>query len=218
MIKIAPSILSADFSILGEQVRTADSAGADYIHVDVMDGHFVPNITIGPLVVKALKKVTTKPLDTHLMIENPEKYIPRFAEAGSDILTVHIETCPKISETLKLIRSFGVRAGLTLNPGTPFLSIENYLGEIDFLIVMTVNPGFGAQSFMPDMVPKIKRASELKNKYNYNFEIEVDGGVSVNTIKLVYDAGAEVMVAGNAIFGKGTITDNIKALRAICSN
>jgi len=216
MLKIAPSILSADFAVLGDQVKQAAAAGADYIHVDVMDGHFVPNITIGPLVVKSLRKITDKPLDTHLMIENPEKYIPRFAEAGSSILTVHIETCPEMADTLKMIRGLGVKAGLTLNPATPFSSVEKYLGEIDLLLIMTVVPGFGAQSFMHDMIPKITRANELKEKNGYRFEIEVDGGIYSETLPLVYKAGARVMVAGNAVFGKGNIAENIKSLRKAC--
>jgi ribulose-phosphate 3-epimerase len=217
MLKIAPSILSADFSKLGEQIHEAEKAGADYIHVDVMDGHFVPNITIGPLVVKALKKVTDLPLDTHLMIENPEKYIPRFAEAGSGLLTVHIETCPKVQDTLKLIHDQGVKAGLTLNPATPFAAMEKYLDRIDLLLIMTVNPGFGAQAFMLDMLPKIERAAELKKKNGYRYEIEVDGGIATDTLPLVYAAGARVMVAGNAIFGKGNIAENIKSLRKACN-
>lgn len=216
MIKISPSILSADFSILGEQVRTADLAGADYIHVDVMDGHFVPNITIGPLVVKALKKTTSRPLDTHLMIENPEKYIPRFAEAGSDILTVHIETCRDILRVLRLIRSCGIKAGATLNPATPLSSLEPVLGEIDLLLIMTVNPGFGAQPFMPEMLPKIEEAKELKRANGYSYEIEVDGGINSETIGKVHRAGAEVFVAGNAVFGKGSIPDNIAKLKQAC--
>jgi ribulose-phosphate 3-epimerase len=217
MLKIAPSILSADFSRLGEQVKEADEAGADYIHVDVMDGHFVPNITIGPLVVKSLRKVTDKPLDTHLMIENPEKYIPRFAEAGSNILTVHIETCPRMSETLKQIRDLGVKTGLTLNPPSPFSAVEKFLGEIDLLLIMTVNPGFGAQAFMPEMIAKIERAEELRKKHGYTYEIEVDGGISAETLPLVYKPGARVMVAGNAVFGKGSIAKNIKSLRKACA-
>jgi ribulose-phosphate 3-epimerase len=213
MIKIAPSILSADFSKLGADVEAADQGGADYIHVDVMDGHFVPNITIGPLVVKALRKITTKPLDTHLMITDPEKYIPRFAEAGSDILTVHIETCPDIMGTIKLIKSFNVKVGLTLNPATRFESLLPALSEIDLLLIMTVQPGFGAQSFMFDQLPKIERARNEKIKNSFKYEIEVDGGINSDTISKAYSAGGEVMVAGNAVFGKGSIGDNIIILK-----
>lgn len=215
MIKIAPSILSADFSRLGEQVREADRAGADWIHVDVMDGHYVPNITIGPLVVKALRKVTEKPLDTHLMITDPGLFIPRFAEAGSDYLTVHIETCPDPRKIFDLIRKHQVKVGLTLNPPTPFSAVEPYLSEVDLFLVMTVNPGFGAQAFIPEMVDKIERAAQLKREKGLGFDIEVDGGVSQDTIGRVAKAGGEVMVAGNAVFGKGSIDENIRNLRAV---
>lgn len=217
MIKISPSILSADFAKLGEQVIAADRAGAEYIHVDVMDGHFVPNITIGPLVVKSLRKITDKVLDTHLMIANPEKYIPRFAEAGSDILTVHIETCSNILETLGLIKSLNVKAGLTLNPATPFSAVEPVLEHLDLLLIMTVNPGFGAQSFMEDQLSKIERARVLKEARGFRYEIEVDGGINEKTIGRVAKAGGEVMVAGNAVFGQGNIADNISQLRSLCS-
>lgn len=213
MVKIAPSILSADFTRLGAQVAEALSGGADYIHVDVMDGHFVPNITIGPLVVKSLRKFTDAVLDTHLMIENPEKYIPRFAEAGSSILTVHIETCPDPRPAFKLIRASGVKVGLTLNPKTPFSAVEPFLADIDLFLVMTVQPGFGAQSFMADQVPKIARARELKEKNGWKYEIEVDGGIYEDTAKTVCAAGANVLVAGNAVFGKGEIGENIRILR-----
>jgi ribulose-phosphate 3-epimerase len=215
-VKIAPSILSADFSILGEQIKAAQEGGADYIHVDVMDGHFVPNITIGPVVVKWIRKITDAFLDTHLMIENPEKYIPVFAEAGATNLTVHIETCPDIKKTFELIRQYGVRVGLTLSPPTPFSAVEKYLGDIDLLLIMTVNPGFGAQEFITDMVPKIERAFELKEKMGYTYEIEVDGGIAVETAPVVYKAGARVFVAGNAVFGKGDIKENIRKIRQAC--
>ena len=214
MPKIAPSILSADFTKLGEQVGAALDAGAEYIHVDVMDGHFVPNITIGPLVVKSLRKITDAFLDTHLMIENPERYIPRFAEAGSSLLTVHIETCPDPKPAFKLIRDAGVRVGLTLNPKTPFSAVEPFLDEIDLLLVMTVQPGFGAQSFMADQVPKIERARELRDRAGLKYEIEVDGGIYEATAKIVCAAGANVLVAGNAVFGSGDIRENIRKLRA----
>ncbi|MBL8028595.1 MAG: ribulose-phosphate 3-epimerase [Fibrobacteres bacterium] len=215
MIKIAPSILSADFSKLGSDVEAADKGGADYIHVDVMDGHFVPNITIGPLVVKSLRKITKKPLDTHLMITDPEKYIPRFAEAGSDYLTVHIETCPDILRTIKLIKSLNVKAGLTLNPATPFDTLLPALEHIDLLLIMTVQPGFGAQSFMENQLSKIERARDEKERGGFKYEIEVDGGINMETIKRVNSAGGEVMVAGNAVFGKGTIAENIRLLKEI---
>ncbi|MFH0921008.1 MAG: ribulose-phosphate 3-epimerase [Fibrobacterota bacterium] len=215
MIKLAPSILSADFSCLGDQVRRADRAGADYIHVDVMDGHFVDNITIGPLVVKALRKITDKPLDTHLMIAEPDKYLSRFAEAGSDIITFHVEASPDPAKTIRTLHGLGVKAGITLNPATPFSALEPVLAAIDWLLVMTVHPGFGAQAFMPDMVKKIERARELKEKHGYKYDIEVDGGVSEKTASLVSQAGANVLVAGNAVFGLGgDIEGNIAKLRA----
>jgi ribulose-phosphate 3-epimerase len=216
VLKIAPSILSADFAALGSQVNEAIGGGADYIHVDVMDGHFVPNITVGPLVVRALRQITDITLDTHLMIENPGKYIPAFAKAGSSILTVHIETCPDIGKTFDLIRKHGVKPGLTLSPPTPFSAVEKWLGEIDLLLIMTVNPGFGAQDFMPEMIDKIKRAADLKQKNGHGFEIEVDGGISEKTVSQVYQAGARVMVAGNAVFGKGGIKENIRKIRSAC--
>jgi len=213
MAILAPSILSCDFSRLKDQLLMAQEGGVEMIHIDVMDGHFVPNITIGPLVVKALRKITSKPLDTHLMITDPEKYIPRFAEAGSDILTVHIETCPDIMHTIRLIKSLNVKVGLTLNPATPFDSLLPALSEIDLLLIMTVQPGFGAQSFMFDQLPKIERAKNEKLKYGYKYEIEVDGGINSDTISNAYSAGGEVMVAGNAVFGKGSIGENIRILK-----
>jgi ribulose-phosphate 3-epimerase len=215
MIQLAPSILSADFSVLGDQVRRADRAGADCIHVDVMDGHYVDNITIGPLVVKALRRVTAKPLDTHLMIAEPDKYLARFAEAGSDIIIFHVEVAPDPAKTIQTIHDLGKKAGITLNPATPFSAVEPFLSTIDWMLVMTVNPGFGAQAFIPDQVQKIVRAKELKDKHGYKYDIEVDGGVSEKTAPIVAKAGANVLVAGNAIFGMGgDIEGNIKKLRA----
>lgn len=195
-IKVAPSILSADFSKLGEEVKSVEKAGADFIHVDVMDGHFVPNLTIGPLVVKALKKITRLPLDTHLMIENPEKYLPAFAEAGSDIISVHIETCSHILQTIKAIKTLKVRPGVVLNPPTPLEKIRDILADIDLALIMSVNPGFEGQKFIPEVLPKIE---ELR-KLSPGLDIEVDGGINLETAARVIKAGANILVAGSAIF------------------
>jgi ribulose-phosphate 3-epimerase len=187
-VKIAPSILASDFARLGEQIAEAESAGADYIHVDVMDGHFVPNITVGPPVLKAVRRATQLPLDVHLMIESPERYLDDFANAGANNLTVHVETCPHLHRTVQHIKELGCQAGVTLNPATPVSSLEEILFYVDRVLVMTVNPGFGGQAFIDSMVPKIQR------------ELEVDGGIDIVTAPLVVGAGADVLVAGSAIF------------------
>lgn len=218
MIKIAPSILSANFSRLGEEVREVEEAGVDYIHVDVMDGHFVPNITIGPLVVEALRPITNLPLDVHLMIEQPDLYIKQFAEAGASIITVHQEATVHLHRTIHHIRSQGVKAGVAINPATPVDLILPILPEIDLILVMTVNPGFGGQSFIESALPKIAQLADLKSNNNYTYEIEVDGGVNVNTIKQCVDAGAEVLVAGSAIFNKNDRAAQIKTLKNIVTN
>src|SRR5690625_2692994 len=192
MTKIAPSILSADFSNLGEEIKDVENGGADYIHVDVMDGHFVPNITIGPLIVDAIRPVTDLPLDVHLMIENPDVYIPEFARAGASIITVHQEACPHLHRTIQLIKSHGVKAGVVINPATPVEMIKETLSYVDMVLVMTVNPGFGGQSFIKETLPKIEQLAKLRQTHQYNFEIEVDGGVNVETAKLCTDAGADV--------------------------
>lgn len=212
MIKIAPSILSANFAKLGEEINEVERAGADYIHVDVMDGHFVPNITIGPLVVEAIKPVTSLPLDVHLMIENPDQYIEAFAKAGASIITVHQEASVHLHRTIHLIKSFDVKVGVAINPATPVSIIEPILSYIDLALVMTVNPGFGGQSFIHETIDKIAKLAELRKQHNYQFEIEVDGGVNVDTAKICTDAGADVLVAGSAIFNQ---TDREKALVAI---
>ncbi|OGJ91790.1 MAG: ribulose-phosphate 3-epimerase [Candidatus Raymondbacteria bacterium RifOxyA12_full_50_37] len=217
MVKISPSILSADFSRLGEQIQEAERASADCIHIDVMDGHFVPNITIGPVVVQWIRKVTKLPFHTHLMIENPEKYIPRFIDAGSDLIIVHIETCPSLQAVLDLIKQKGAEAGICLNPGTPAEQIIPFLDKISQVLVMTVNPGFGAQAFMTDMLPKIERIGREKQGRSLAFDISVDGGIYPDTAPLVYRAGARILVAGNAVFGKGDAGENIRALRASCA-
>ncbi|MYL70917.1 ribulose-phosphate 3-epimerase [Halobacillus litoralis] len=202
MTKIAPSILASDFSKLGEEIKDVERGGADYIHVDVMDGHFVPNITIGPLIVDHIRPVTDLPLDVHLMIENPDQYIEAFAKAGSDIITVHQEACPHLHRTIQLIKSHGVKAGVVINPGTPAEAIRPILKDIDLVLLMTVNPGFGGQSFIHSVVPKIEQISHWREEEGLSFEIEIDGGVKVETAKQCTDAGADVLVAGSAIFNQ----------------
>ncbi|MSQ33616.1 MAG: ribulose-phosphate 3-epimerase [Dehalococcoidia bacterium] len=209
-VKIAPSILSADFGRLGAQVEEATAAGADYIHVDVMDGHFVPNITLGPLVVEAVRRHTHLPLDVHLMIERPERYIEDFARAirqapgerDSGILTVHVEACPHLHRTLQQIKATGVRAGVTLNPGTPLSAIEEALPYVDLVLVMSVNPGFGGQSYIPSVTDKIRRLRRMLDEGGYGAELEVDGGIAIKTAPLAVAAGARVLVAGSALFNK----------------
>lgn len=200
-IKIAPSILAADFSRLGEQVLRAEAAGADYIHVDVMDGHFVPNITMGPMVVKAVRQVTGLPLDVHLMIESPERYLADFVAAGADNLTVHVEACPHLHRTVQAIKELGCRAGVTLNPATSVSSVEEILPYVDLVLVLTVNPGFGGQMFIEGMLPKIKRVRAMLDGIGSPAELEVDGGIGPGTAPQVVQAGADVLVAGSATFG-----------------
>jgi ribulose-phosphate 3-epimerase len=200
-IKIAASILAADFAQLGAQVTEAEAAGADYIHVDVMDGHFVPNITIGPLVVKAVRRVTRLPLDVHLMIESPDRYLAEFCAAGADILTVHVETCSHLHRTVHQVKELGCRAGVTLNPSTSVATLEEIIPYVDLVLVMTVNPGFGGQAFIQGILPKIQRVRAMLDEHNPQAELEVDGGIGPGTTPLVVQAGAEVLVAGAAIFG-----------------
>lgn len=200
MIKIAPSILSADFSKLGDEVRKLEEAGADWVHVDVMDGNFVPNITIGPIVVRQVRHFCSIPFDVHLMIMNPDKYVEAFASAGSDIITVHVEATEKVRSTLRRIRSLGRRCGLSLNPETPFKKVEPYMREIDLLLVMTVHPGFAGQEFITDVLPKIHEAREYIDREGLGVEIEVDGGINARTGKMAVDAGASVLAAGSALF------------------
>lgn len=212
MIKIAPSILSADFSRLGAEIEDVERGGADYIHVDVMDGHFVPNITIGPLIVEAIRPVTKLPLDVHLMIENPDAFIGTFAKMGADIITVHAEACPHLHRTIQLIKSEGVKAGVVLNPHTPADVIKHVIDELDMVLLMTVNPGFGGQSFIHSVLPKITEIAEMVKDRGLNTEIEVDGGVNAETAKLCIEAGANVLVAGSAIYNQ---QDRMKAIREI---
>jgi ribulose-phosphate 3-epimerase len=218
MIKISPSILSADFSRLGEDVQAVDRAGADYIHIDVMDGHFVPNITIGPLVVEALRKVTAKPLDVHLMIENPDLYISDFAKAGADIITVHQEAVPHLHRTLQLIKSLGKKAGVSLNPATPVETLDVILDELDLVLIMSVNPGFGGQSFIPSALDKIRTLRQRITERGLSTELEVDGGVKIDNIREVVAAGADVLVAGSAVFNTEDYAATITALRENAAN
>lgn len=213
MKKIAPSILSADFSRLGEEIRAIDAAGADYVHVDVMDGHFVPNITIGPLVVEAARKVTTLPLDVHLMIENPDRYIPDFAAAGADIIVVHAEAVNHLHRTVQLIKSLGKRAGVSLNPATPLNILDYVLDDLDLVLLMTVNPGFGGQSFIDACLPKIKGLRAMLDRRGSEAELEVDGGVKVSNIAAISHAGADVFVAGSAVFGSPDYAATIADLK-----
>ncbi len=201
-VKIAPSILSADFARLGEQVAEAAQAGADYIHVDVMDGHFVPNITIGPAVVQAIRPHTSLPLDVHLMIESPERYVPQFAQAGADIITVHAEACLHLHRTVEQIKEIGVKAGVSLNPGTALSALDEVLPMVDLVLVMTVNPGFGGQRFIREMVDKIVRIRRILDERGLSAELEVDGGINAENAALVVQAGAEVLVAGAAVFNQ----------------
>jgi len=213
-IKIAPSILSADFGCLGQQVREAERAGADYIHVDVMDGHFVPNISIGVPVVASLRKITRIPLDVHLMIEKPDLYIEKFAEAGADIITVHVEAATHLDGTLKAIRAMGKKAGVSLNPGTPLSSIDEVLPLADLVLVMTVNPGFGGQEFIGSTLDKIARLRRILYNRKVKAELEVDGGITAKTAPTVVQAGADVLVSGSAIFNsKQGIAFALKKLR-----
>lgn len=211
-VRIAPSILSADFAQLGEEIRAIDAAGADYIHIDVMDGHFVPNITIGPLVVDSLRKVSKKIFDVHLMISPVDAFIEGFAKAGADIITFHPEAGAHMHRTIQLIKSFGKKAGIALNPGTPVDVLDHVIDEIDMVLVMTVNPGFGGQKFIP-LLDKIKSVRERIEKCGRLIDLEVDGGVNVDTAPQVIRAGADVLVAGTAIFKEKNYEDAIKRLR-----
>ncbi|NIN72641.1 MAG: ribulose-phosphate 3-epimerase [Gemmatimonadetes bacterium] len=211
---IAPSILSADFTKLGEQIAEAEKGGADWIHVDVMDGHFVPNITIGPLVVEAARRATKLPLDVHLMIENPDRYLDEFVSAGADRLTVHQETCPHLHRSVQRIRELGAQPGVALNPSTPVDTLVEILPFVDLVLVMTVNPGFGGQSFIRESLPKITRLSRLLQSAGLpHVHIEVDGGIDPTTAPAVVEFGANVLVTGSAVFAKGSVVENIQAIR-----
>ena len=210
---IAPSILSADFSKLGDEIKAVEDAGADWIHVDVMDGHFVPNITIGPPVIESIRKVTSLPLDVHLMIENADRYIKSFSDAGADILSVQVEACPHLNRTIQIIKENKVRAGVVLNPATPLSSLEEILHELDMVLLMTVNPGFGGQTFIPSMLGKISNLSDIMSNYENDIELQVDGGVKVDNAGDVKESGATVLVAGSAIFNSKNYKKAIKSLR-----
>jgi ribulose-phosphate 3-epimerase len=216
MIKIAPSILSADFSRLGEEVKAAENAGADLIHVDVMDGHFVPNITIGPLVVKAVKRSSSIPLDVHLMITDPDKYIKDFADSGAAIITVHAEACVHLHRSVQNIKECGVRAAVSINPATPINSIELILPFVDMVLLMSVNPGFGGQKFIPEVLPKIKQLKEIIIANKYHIEIEVDGGITVDNVEEVHKAGADIVVMGSAFYNSKDYDGTVRDIRERC--
>ena len=213
MIKLAPSILSADFTRLLEDVKKVEKAGCEYLHIDVMDGHFVPNITLGPAIVKSLRKDVNMVFDAHLMIENPDNYIKEFADAGCDIIVVHQEACTHLHRTIQNIKSHGVKAGVALNPATPIETIKYVLEDVDMVLLMSVNPGFGGQSYIPVVTKKIKELRALIDEMGLDIDIEVDGGVKPSNISEVVNAGANVIVAGSAIFNAGDIDEAVKSLR-----
>jgi ribulose-phosphate 3-epimerase len=214
--KISSSILSADFTQLGQQINVAEKAGVDWIHVDVMDGHFVPNLTMGPVVIRACRQATQLPLDVHLMIESPENLLEEFAKAGSSNLTVHVETCPNLHRTIQTIHELGCKAGVVLNPGTPAVMVEPVLHMIDLVLVMSVNPGYSGQTFLPEILPKLEQIHHMLEKVNPQADLEVDGGIDSETLPLVLNAGANVIVAAHAIFDyPGGIAAGIRQLRSL---
>ena len=212
---IAPSILSADFAKLGDEIRSVEKAGADWIHVDVMDGHFVPNITIGPLIVEAARRVTSLPLDVHLMIENPDRYIEDFAKAGADLISVQVEACIHLNRTIQMIKSLDLRAGVVLNPSTPLSALEWVLEDVDFVMIMSVNPGFGGQKFIPNSIDRIRSLRKMIQDRGLSVLIEIDGGVNEKTIKNISDAGVDVFVAGSAIFKSPDYKETIAKFREL---
>lgn len=213
-VKIAPSILSANFALLGAQITEAVEGGADYIHVDVMDGHFVPNITIGPLIVEAIRPITSLPLDVHLMIENPDRYLADFARAGADIITVQLEACPHLHRVVQAIKELKVKAGVAINPATPVSSLTDILSDLDLVLIMTVNPGFGGQKFIPNSLRKLRALQRMIAEQGAICEVEVDGGINPQTAAAVVTAGAEILVAGSAVFNQtAAVSTNIAALR-----
>ncbi len=216
MVKIAPSILSADFSRLGDEVRRLQEAGADWVHVDVMDGNFVPNITIGPVVIQHIRRHATIPFDVHLMISDPGKYVEQFAKAGADIITIHVEACPDVSSVISRIKSLGKKAGLSLNPKTPLETIIPFLNSIDVLLIMCVQPGFGGQAFMPEVLPKIQEARKIIDESGFEVEIEVDGGINCETAISAAKAGADVLAAGSALFKCTNISEEMSGWRSRC--
>ncbi len=213
-IKIAPSILSADFWKLGQEIAEVEDAGADMLHIDVMDGHFVPNITMGPPIVNSIKKKARIPLDVHLMIENPEKYITDFVDAGSDILTVHVETCSHLEGVVSSIKRLGVKGGVVLNPATPLIFLDHILEQVDMVLLMSVNPGFGGQQFLPSVLPKIEKLREKIDNAGLNTDIQVDGGINPSNCRSVVEAGANVLVAGSSVFHSTNYKETIAELRS----
>jgi len=218
MISIAPSILSADFAHLADEIRQAEKGGADLLHVDVMDGHFVPNITLGPPVVSSIRKITDLPLDAHLMIEQPARYIDEFVQAGANWISVHVEADVHLNRTIRSIQDQGVQAGVAVNPGTPLSMLEEILPEADFVLVMSVNPGFGGQKFIPSTLQKIRKLREIIASNGYRARIEVDGGIGPGNLRDVISVGAEVVVAGSAIFGAPDIIEAVRGLRQIAES
>jgi ribulose-phosphate 3-epimerase len=212
-IKIAPSLLSADFSCLGAEVKSVEEGGADYIHFDVMDGHFVPNITFGPPLIKSLRKFSSLTFDVHLMIEKPERYIEDFVKSGADIITVHVETCPHLHRTLQMIRDLGIKASVSLNPATPPFFLDYILDKLDMVLVMSVNPGFGGQKFIPSALKKVEWISSLIKESGLNIDIEIDGGIVPENVKEVVKSGCNIVVAGSSVFGKKPVSSAIKAIR-----
>jgi ribulose-phosphate 3-epimerase len=214
MVKIAPSLLSADFSRLGEQVKLAEEGGADWLHLDVMDGHFVPNITFGPPVLRSIRKVSTLPFDTHLMVRNPDSFLDTFRSAGADIITVHYEACTHLHRTIDRIRQLGAKAGVSINPATPVAVLERIVENVDLLLIMSVNPGFGGQSFIPFSSDKLRQAAELLRTRNPHADLEVDGGIDLSTAVTAVEAGATVIVSGNYVFASPEIPAALRTLRA----
>lgn len=214
-MKVAPSILAADFAKLGEEIHDVENAGADYIHVDVMDGHFVPNLSMGPQVVAAIRPLTQLPIDVHLMIDDPDRYSGDFIEAGADIVSVHVETCPHLHRSLHVIKEQGAKAGVVLNPATPISSLQHVLHDVDLVLLMTVNPGFGGQDFIEAVLPKIRQLSDKIEKKRLDVEIEVDGGIQAATAKKCAEAGSDVLVAGSAIFKEKDRKASIRAIRGV---
>ncbi len=218
MVKLSPSILSADFGSLLEDVKKVEAAGVEYLHIDIMDGHFVPNISFGPMVLKAISGKTSLVKDVHLMIENPDNYVEDFVKAGADIIVVHQEACPHLHRSIQNIKSFGVKAGVSLNPGTSLSTIEEVLADLDMVLIMSVNPGFGGQSFIESQLDKIRRLRQMITERGLDIDIEVDGGIKASNVAKVVEAGANVIVAGSAIFGADDINDAVKAFRTEISS
>jgi len=213
MKKLAPSILSADFTRLRDEIKAVEEAGADNIHIDVMDGHFVPNITVGPMVVESIKNITSLPLDVHLMITNPDRYIKDFIQAGSSLLSIHVETCPHLQRNLSQIRELEVKPAVALNPSTPLFTLEQVLEEVDMVLLMTVNPGFGGQRFISKMIPKIKNLRKIIDEKHLSVELEVDGGINLENISLVSQAGADIIVAGSAVFKSADCKETVRLMK-----